>query len=81
MYGVNGKRFSSFMQARRAASAANAEVMLLDEDGRVVRSVWHPAPPPSAKRMRRYRQQKAAYEAQQRLLGLGPVIPPPEDDA
>jgi len=57
-----GEKFDSFFAAIEAANAIRSEIY--DRDG--VRR-WAPAPVVSAKRMRHYLEQKAAYEAQQRM--------------
>lgn len=64
MYKVvaTGKEFAMFMDAVRAASPIRSEVV--DSDG--VRR-WAPAAPVSAKKMRRYHEQKAAHDAQKCL--------------
>lgn len=62
MYSVNNETFDSFMAAVRAAEKIGAEVFEVETGIRR----WHPAPKVDAKRMRRYHEQKAAYEAQQK---------------
>ena len=64
MYTANGKTFELFWDALQYAKVAKCEVILVEQN----RTVWHPAPPVSAKRMQRYLNQKAAYEAQQRAM-------------
>ena len=63
MYTVNEKTFNSFMKAMRYAQSIKAEVFEVETGLRR----WAPAAPVSAKRMRRYENQKAAYDAQERL--------------
>ena len=63
MYKVKGKTFDSFMKAMRYAQSIKAEVFEVETGLRR----WAPADPISAKRMRRYENQKAAYEAQERF--------------
>ena len=58
---ATGNTFASFNQAIREANIFKCNV--LDENGN---SKWSPAPPVSAKRMRRYNEQLAAYQAQRR---------------
>jgi hypothetical protein len=62
MYQVNGQKFEMFMQAVRFAQQIGAEVFEVETGIRR----WHPAPKVDAKRARRYTEQKAAYEAQQK---------------
>ena len=67
MYEANGIKFESFGAAIKSADATKTNVYLVLPDGSKV-SRWSPAPPASAKRQRRYLDQKAAYEAQERML-------------
>ena len=60
MYRVNEMKFESFLQAIRAAAPLRANVVEV-ETGNVR---WSPAPLVSSKKLRRYAEQKAAYEAQ-----------------
>ena len=62
MYEVNGQKFEMFMQAVRFAQPIGAEVFEVETGIRR----WAPAPKVDAKRVRRYNEQKAAYEAQQK---------------
>jgi hypothetical protein len=61
MYTVNEQKFSSYLKAVAAANLAGAEVF--DENG--VRR-WAPAAAVSKKAVRRYNEQLAAYNAQQK---------------
>lgn len=61
MYTVNGTEFASFTQAIQAAKAIGADVLQADNGARR----WTPAPAPSAKKTRMYRERLAAYKAQQ----------------
>ena len=63
MYQVKGTIYTSFFAAIEAAQKAGAEVYEVATNTRR----WHPAPPVSAKRMRQYNEQLAAYEAQKKL--------------
>lgn len=62
MYEVNGTKFDLFLPAARAAAAIGA--LVIEVSTGLVR--WSPAPPVSAKRAARYREQQAAYAAQLR---------------
>ena len=59
MYSVDGLKFTSFMEAIATAKCRNSQVVQIDNG--LVR--WTPPSPVSAKRKRRYQNQKAAYEA------------------
>jgi hypothetical protein len=62
MYHVNEIKFDSFLAA--VAFANTNKAVVIEVATGVQR--WEPAPKVSNARMRRYREQKAAYEAQQR---------------
>ena len=66
MYEANGKPFDSFKAAVAYANEVNCDVI---EVATGIRR-WHPAPPPSAAKMRQYRERQAAYAAQQRLNAM-----------
>lgn len=63
MYEVKatGEKFNSFTKAVAAAVVIRSEVFEVETGVRR----WAPAPEVSAKRMHRYREQAAAYAAQQ----------------
>lgn len=58
---TTGEKFDSFMKATRAAAAIGAEVFEVATGLRR----WAPAPKVTAKRMRQYREQAAAFAAQE----------------
>ncbi len=60
-YTVNGTGFDSFLAAIRLAKELGCDVIETATGSRR----WTPAPPVSAKAIRRYENQKAAYEAQE----------------
>jgi hypothetical protein len=62
MYQVNNATFDSFKSAVNFAFEANADVI---EVGTGLRR-WTPATKPSAAKLRRYQDRKAAYEAQKK---------------
>ena len=64
-YSVDGKEFKNYGDAVECAKAANSVVILI-ATGQVK---WKPLPPVSNKRMKRYLNQKAAYEAYRESLG------------
>ena len=59
MYTVNGVEHKDYFAAIEDAKEKGAQV--LDAGNGLVR--WEPAPAVSAKKMRQYREQKAAHEA------------------
>lgn len=63
IYSVKEKGFKTFTEAVEHASSINAEVIQISNGLRR----WAPAPKVSARRQHQYRNQKAAYEAQQRM--------------
>ena len=58
---ITGEKFNSFTKAIAAARAIDAEVIEVATGLRR----WAPAPKVSWKRMRQYREQAAAYAAQE----------------
>jgi len=64
MYRVNNEKFTSFTKAVAEASYKNEEVFEIKSDGSEVRR-WKPAPAPTSKKLRQYREKLAAYKAQQ----------------
>lgn len=58
---ITGEKFNSFTKAIAAARAIDAEVIEVATGLRR----WAPAPKVSWKRMRQYREQSAAYAAQE----------------
>ena len=62
MYTVDNQSFDSYFAAIAAAKAANTQV--IQSDNGQVR--WEPLPEVSAKRMRRYKEQNAAYQVAKR---------------
>jgi hypothetical protein len=60
MYQVNETTFNSFKAAVNFAIEANADVIEVATGLRR----WTPAAKPSAAKLRRYQERKAAYEAQ-----------------
>lgn len=62
MYKVNAEAFDSFLKAVAAANKIGAEVF--DSNGN---RRWAPAAAPSDKKLRRYKEQLAAFQAQERL--------------
>ena len=66
MYTVNGKEFSSYFAAIAEAKVHRADVIETATGNRR----WTPPAQVSAKKMRRYEQQKAAYEAQQSMKSI-----------
>jgi hypothetical protein len=64
MYRVNNEKFTSFTKAVAEASSKNEEVFQVNADGSESRR-WTPAPAPSSKKVRQYREKLAAYKAQQ----------------
>ena len=58
---ITGEKFNSFTKAIAAARAIDAEVIEVSTGLRR----WAPAPKVSGKRMRQYREQAAAYAAQE----------------
>ena len=63
LYLVDGETFTSFSEAVRVADSRKSNVIEIATG----RQRWSPAPPVGIARLERYRDQKAAYEAQQRL--------------
>ena len=61
MYRVNEQTFQSFTAAVAVANAIRGEVFDVETGARR----WYPAPKVSQARLRRYEQQKAAYDVQQ----------------
>lgn len=61
MYQANDKTFVSFFDAIKYAKSANTDVIEIETGLRR----WTPAPAVSAKKMRRYQEQLAAYQAKQ----------------
>jgi hypothetical protein len=64
MYKVETQEFTSYLAAVRAAEKIGAEVFEVSTGVRR----WTPAPKVTAKRARRYVEQKAAFAAQQKLM-------------
>ena len=66
MYTVKdtGEKFNSYFLAIAAATAIGSDV--LDKCG--VRR-WTPATPPTAKKLRKIKEQQAAYDAQEKAKG------------
>ena len=64
-YSVNGKEFSSHSEAVKYAISVNAQQVIVIETGSCC---WEPPAPVSKKRMKRYLEQKSAYEAYKRHL-------------
>jgi len=62
IYSVDGQGFTSYFAAIKKAKELNVAVIEI-ENGAVR---WEPIPDVSAKRMSRYKRQKAAYEAANR---------------
>lgn len=63
MYSVEGQIYNSFLAAIGAAEKIGANVIMVS-NGSVK---WSPAPQVSRKKMRKYQNQLAAYNAQQQL--------------
>lgn len=62
MYQVADQKFESFLAAVNVAKASGDDVIEVETGMRR----WTPAPKVSAKKARRYLEQKAAYDAQQK---------------
>lgn len=62
MYEVNGQKFDSYFNAIATAKIQGADVVETETGIRR----WTPAAKISSKKIRRYHEQKAAYEAQER---------------
>lgn len=69
-YSVNGKEFSEHFEAVKYAISVNAQQVIVIKTGSCC---WEPPAPVSKKRMKqrmkRYREQKNAYEAYKRHFG------------
>ena len=65
MYEANEIKFDSYLKAVAYANANKVEVFEVRADGSKIRR-WAPAAPVTSRKMRRYLEQKAAYEAQEK---------------